>query len=77
MYGSNFKVASKIFVYFNFRVKFLCEVDVKEFYRAEHEMDDTDVDDEMNESSGIVPLMTGVFCIAITVMLPWYIIGVN
>lgn len=68
---------SIICFFFCFRVKFLCEVDVKEFYRAEHEMDDTDINDDTNESRGIVTLMTGVFCVAITVMLPWYIIGVN
>lgn len=57
-------------------MKFLDEVDVKEFYRAEHEMEEDETPEDLHNANSLAALMVGVFCIAFTVILPWYIIGI-
>lgn len=59
------------------RVKFRCEVEVKEFRPEKHEFDFEEYwsEDQLPESSPLTMGMTGLFCMAITVMLPWYLMG--
>lgn len=59
------------------RVKFRYDVEVKEFSRAAHEFEDAEWAKDL-EYSGLLPVfLTCVFCIGITVLLPWYVIGSN
>ncbi|XP_017787098.1 PREDICTED: uncharacterized protein LOC108569873 [Nicrophorus vespilloides] len=60
------------------RVKFRCDVEVLEFSRGEHELEEIEWPQNLQTSSNLTMGMTLVMCIAITVLLPWYIIiGVN
>lgn len=59
------------------RVKFRFDVEIKEFCRGEHELEAIEWPEELQSSSNLAMGMTCLFCIAITVFLPWYIIGVN
>ncbi|KAF5286060.1 hypothetical protein FQR65_LT12946 [Abscondita terminalis] len=62
------------------RVRFRYDVEVKEFRKDEHEDAAAAAFDwtEYKESSSNLTMgMTAIFCIMITVFLPWYIIGIN
>ncbi|KAJ8930594.1 hypothetical protein NQ314_016590 [Rhamnusium bicolor] len=59
-------------------VKFRYEVEIKEFQRGDHELEDADWSRDMHSSNMLTMGMTCLFCITITVILPWYIlIGSN
>ncbi|KAL3284003.1 hypothetical protein HHI36_018173 [Cryptolaemus montrouzieri] len=53
------------------RVKFLKEVEIKEFVRWEFENDEGN---EIYESNFVNVAMTLFLCVLITVMLPWYLV---
>lgn len=57
------------------RVSFRCEPDIREFLRGEHELQEIEWPDDMNAPGSFIMCMTCLFCIAISVILPWYIIG--
>nr|CAH7736254.1 unnamed protein product [Callosobruchus chinensis] len=57
------------------RVKFRCDVDVKEFHRAAHELEECDWSSQLTYGYQFLNIsLTCAFCIAITVVLPWYIL---
>ncbi|KAJ8924715.1 hypothetical protein NQ315_000867 [Exocentrus adspersus] len=58
----------------NPRVKFRYEVEVKEFQRAAHELEESEWCHQIESSSMLTMGMTCLFCITITVILPWYIL---
>ncbi|KAJ8978332.1 hypothetical protein NQ317_011183 [Molorchus minor] len=57
----------------NSRVRFRYEVEVKEFQRSAHELEDAEWH-YMQSSSILTMGMTCLVCITITVILPWYIL---
>ena len=62
-----------------FRVKFRFDVEVKEFQRSAHELEDTHQWTQcVHESTPLTVGLTCIICLAVTVILPWYImIGPN
>ncbi|RZC42097.1 uncharacterized protein BDFB_006486 [Asbolus verrucosus] len=62
----------------NSRVKFRYDVEVKEFQRGAHELEDAEWSKCIEETNTLTMGLTCILCIAVTVMLPWYImIGTN
>ncbi|XP_018328770.1 uncharacterized protein LOC108739385 [Agrilus planipennis] len=64
----------------NQRVKFRHDVEVLEFCRSEHEMEtflQQQQPEEQEESNTISMGMTAIVCLMVTVLLPWYLIGVE
>lgn len=64
-------------LFFIFRVKFRFDVEIKEFCRKEYELEDAEWAQDLPQSSHLTMGMTCLFCIAITVFLPWYIFAVS
>lgn len=57
-----------------FRVKFRDDVEVKEFCRPDHELEEADWVNNLQGNNTFTVGVTCVFCIAVTVILPWYIL---
>jgi hypothetical protein len=54
------------------------DVEVKEFQRGAHELEDAEWSMCIQESNTLSMGLTCIICIAVTVMLPWYImVGIN
>ncbi|CAH0546827.1 unnamed protein product [Brassicogethes aeneus] len=64
----------------NQRVKFRHDVEVKEFCRGDHELEETYIRniDEFQGANMFTMGVTCIFCVAVTVLLPWYLLlGTN
>ncbi|GJQ67872.1 hypothetical protein Trydic_g16634 [Trypoxylus dichotomus] len=54
----------------NARVKFRDDVEVVEFCRSEHELEEVEWPDNLQRTNGLTMSMAFLFCIAITILLP-------
>ncbi|XP_018570709.1 uncharacterized protein LOC108910553 [Anoplophora glabripennis] len=58
----------------NSRVKFRYEVEIKEFQRGAHELEEAEWCHHIQGSNILTMGMTCLFCITVTVILPWFIL---
>ncbi|XP_022915791.1 uncharacterized protein [Onthophagus taurus] len=61
------------------RVRFRYDVEIREFYRNDHELEEIEwPEKQLTPAHNTLTTMSmTLFCIAVTVLLPWYIMGVN